>query len=183
MANEIKFYGINETLFFLKNYEKELYKQITSDLEGAAKPLADLVGSRFPDMPLLNWHSSGGRVGKKRFPPYISAKARSGVKAKSGGTTRRNAQGNRAILRIEQTDAGGQVFDSAGKGTYESTRSTLIQNLDKHTTVKSIRGKNRSRVMFGAVNANKNLVEKAVEKVVETVDKQTTQRINSQGTR
>jgi len=178
MANEIKFYGINETLFYLKNYEKELYQQFKTDLADAAKPLTTLVGSRFPAKSLQNWHSSGGRVGVKRLPPYNGTKAQNQVKAITGGMTKRNAQGGRAILRIQQRDAGGQVYDSAGVGTYESKNSTLIQNLDKHTKVKSVRGKTRSRIMFGAVNANKPMIEEAVIKVVQKVDEQTTKRIN-----
>jgi len=178
MANEIKFYGINETLFYLKNYEKELYQQFKSDLADAAKPLTTLVGSRFPSTALQNWHSSGGRVGVKRLPPYNGGKAQTKVKGIAGGATSKNAQGGRAILRIQQMDAGGQVYDSAGVGSYESRKSTLIQNLDKHTKVKSVRGKTRSRIMFGAVNANKNLIEEAVLKVVKSVDDQTTKRIN-----
>jgi len=183
MANEIKFYGINETLFYLKNYEKELFNEFKKSLGDAAKPLADLVGSRFPSSPPLeNWHSSGGRVGVKRLPPYNSS-ATTKVKAISGGTTRRNASGGRGILRIQQMDAGGQVYDSAGSGSYESSGSTFIKNLDKHTKVKSKRGATRSRIMFGAVKNNQAMVEEAVLKVVKEVDDYTTKRINAQGTR
>lgn len=178
MASEIKFYGINETLFYLKNYEKELFNEFKKKLGDAAKPLADLVGSRFPsESPLQNWHTSGERVGIKRLPPY-NATARTKVKAISGGTTRRNATGGRGILRIQQMDAGGQVYDSAGSGSYESNRSTFINNLDKHAKVKSRRGATRSRIMFGAVKNNEAMVEEAVLKVVKEVDVLTTKRIN-----
>ena len=180
MAEQIKFYGINETLFYLKNYEKELFEQFKTKLEKAAKPLADLVGSRFPTAPpLQNWHSSGGRVGVKRMPAYkASAKT---VQAKSGGFVRKTAKGGQGILRIQQMDAGGQVYDSAGIGTYESKNSTFINNLDKHTKVKSKRGTTRSRILYGAVKANQSMVEEAVLEVVKEVDGYTTKRINAQG--
>lgn len=180
MAEQIKFYGINETLFYLKNYEKELFDQFKTKLEKAAKPLADLVGSRFPTAPpLQNWHSSGGRVGVKRMPAYkASAKT---VQAKSGGFVRKTAKGGQGILRIQQMDAGGQVYDSAGIGTYESKSSTFINNLDKHTKVKSKRGTTRSRILYGAVKANQSMVEEAVLEVVKEVDGYTTKRINAQG--
>lgn len=183
MANEIKFYGINETLFYLKNYEKELFNEFKTKLADAAKPLADLVGSRFPSSPPLeHWHSSGGRVGVKRMPPYNSS-ATTKVKAISGGTTRRNATGGRGILRIQQMDAGGQVYDSAGIGTYESKNSTFINNLDKHLKTKSKRGTTRSRILYGAVKSNQAMVEEAVLKVVKEVDGYTTRRINESNTR
>lgn len=178
MASEIKFYGVNETLFYLKNYEKQLFDEFKKKLGDAAKPLADLVGSRFPsESPLKNWHTSGERVGIKRMPPY-NATARTKVKAISGGSTIRNARGGRGILRIQQNDPGGQVYDSAGIGTYESNRSTFINNLDKHARVKSQRGTIRSRIIFGAVKNNQAMVEEAVLKVVKEVDALTTKRIN-----
>jgi hypothetical protein len=177
MASEIKFYGVNETLFYLKNYEKELFDQFKKKLADAAQPLADLVGSRFPSSPpLQNWHSSGGRVGVKRLPAYRASTKT--VQAKSGGFVRKTAKGGYGILRIQQMDGGGQVYDSAGIGTYESKGSTLINNLDKHTKVKSKRGTTRSRIMYGAVKNNQAMVEEAVLKVVKEVDGYTTKRIN-----
>jgi hypothetical protein len=177
MASEIKFYGVNETLFYLKNYEKELFDQFKKKLADAAQPLADLVGSRFPSSPpLQNWHSSGGRVGVKRLPAYKPSTKT--VQAKSGGFVRKTAKGGYGILRIQQMDGGGQVYDSAGIGTYESKGSTLINNLDKHTKVKSKRGTTRSRIMYGAVKNNQAMVEEAVLKVVKEVDGYTTKRIN-----
>jgi len=182
MESEIKFYGINETLFYLKNYEKELFDEFKKKLADAAQPLADLVGSRFPTKsPLENWHSSGGRVGVKRLPAYRASTKT--VQAKSGGFVRKTAKGGQGILRIQQMDGGGQVYDSAGIGTYESKSSTLIDNLDKHLKTKSKRGTTRSRILYGAVKANQHLVEEAIIKVVKEVDGYTTKRINAQGTR
>lgn len=182
MANEIKFYGINETLFYLKNYEKELFDEFKKKLADAAQPLADLVGSRFPSSPPLeNWHSSGGRVGVKRMPAYKATTKT--VQAKSGGFVRKTAKGGYGILRIQQMDGGGQVYDSAGVGTYESKGSTFINNLDKHLKVKSKRGQTRSRILYGAVKNNQHMIEEAVLKVVKEVDAYTTKRINAQDTR
>lgn len=182
MQSEIKFYGINETLFYLKNYEKELFNEFKTKLADAAKPLADLVGSRFPSSPPLeNWHSSGGRVGVKRMPAYRASSKT--VQAKSGGFVRKTAKGGYGILRIQQMDGGGQVYDSAGIGTYESKNSTFINNLDKHLKTKSKRGTTRSRILYGAVKSNQAMVEEAVLKVVKEVDGYTTRRINESNTR
>ena len=181
MQSEIQFSGINETLFYLKNYEKELFNEFKKKLGDAAKPLADLVGSQFPtSTPLKNWHTTGGRKGKSRLPPYNANAARTRVKAISGGTTRRNASGGRGILRIQQNDAGGQVYDSAGRGTYESPNSTFITNLDGKFIP---RVETRSRVMFKAVKDNQNMVEAAVIEIVKEVDELTTRRINEKNTR
>jgi hypothetical protein len=44
MATDLQFYGINETLRYLKEYEKDLYKTLRKDLVAKAQPLAQLVG-------------------------------------------------------------------------------------------------------------------------------------------
>ncbi len=183
MQSEIKFYGINETLFYLKNYEKELFAEFKQKLQDKAEPLTTLVAGRFPKAPpLSNWHSSGGRVGVKRMPAYRPSKT--SVKAMSGGFQRKTAKGEYAILRIQQNDAGAQVYDSAGRGTYESKGSTFIDNLDRKEYGKTIdRNKTRSRIMYKTVKDNQHMIEEAVLKVVKEVDGYTTRRINEGNTR
>ena len=173
----IKFSGINETLFYLKNYEKDLYATLRTDMIDAAKPLAVVVGAAFPAAPLSNWHTSGGRVGVKRLPSYNASAAHTKIKAVTGGTSKKTAQGGVAILRLQQMDGGAAIYDAAGKGNYESKGSTFINNLDSKTTKKSTRGKSRSRVMFVATRENLPMVEASVAKIVRKVDEQTTKRI------
>ena len=177
MATDLQFYGINETLRYLKEYEKDLYKTLRKDLVAKAQPLAQLVGSRFPDQPLSNWLRTGERRGKARMPPYMVGKAKAGVKPISGtGSSRGKGQ---VILRIEQKNAGAQVYDSAGRGNYETSGSTFIKNLDTKSVIKSKRGKNRSRIMFGAVKGNQKMIEEDVISVIKKVDAFTTKAINA----
>jgi len=179
MADEIKFYGISETLFYLKEYEKDLYTALRKDLVEKATPLAQLVGSKFPDEPLRNWHSSGDRIGKARLPPYMGAKAQSSVKPKAGtGSVRGGTRGS-VILRIQQMDGGGQIYDSAGRGNYETSGSTFIDNLDRKSTSKSNRGRTRSRILFGAVKGNQAMIEQDVLEVVTKINNYTTKAINA----
>lgn len=177
MALEAKFYGINETLRYLKEYENDLYKTLRKDLVTKAQPLAQLVGSRFPTVPLSNWHSSGDRKGVARMPPYMVGKAKAGVKPIAGtGSSRGKGQ---VILRIQQKDAGAQVYDSAGRGNYETSGSTFINNLDTKSPTKSKRGTPRSRIMFGAVKGNQKMIEADVLEVIKQVDAHTTKAINA----
>ena len=177
MATDLQFYGINETLRYLKEYEKDLYKTLRKDLVAKAQPLAQLVGSRFPDQPLSNWLRTGERRGKARMPPYMVGKAKAGVKPISGtGSSRGKGQ---VILRIEQKNAGAQVYDSVGRGNYETSGSTFIKNLDTKSVIKSKRGKNRSRIMFGAVKGNQKMIEEDVISVIKKVDAFTTKAINA----
>lgn len=177
MQIEIQFYGINQTLRYLKEYENDLYKTLRKDLVTKAQPLTQLVGSRFPDKPLSNWHSSGGRKGKVDMPPYMVGKAKAGVKPIAGtGSSRGKGQ---VILRLQQKDAGAQVFDAAGRGNYESSGSTFINNLDSKSASKSRRGSPRSRIMFGAVKGNQKMIEQDVIQVIKIVDAYTTKAIMS----
>jgi hypothetical protein len=48
MATDLQFYGINETLRYLKDM-KRFVQGLRKDLKTKGKPLAQLVGSRFPD--------------------------------------------------------------------------------------------------------------------------------------
>ena len=198
MAEQIKFYGINETLFYLKNYEKELFNEFKKKLADAAQPLVEAVNKDFPQSPFRNksnWHTSGGRRGDSRFPAF----GQSRIKAVPVGMQRKNARGQMGILRIQQMDGGNQIFDTAGsrmknigyrnrkgepKGERIPNKSLqFIMNLDKHTKVKSQGNGFRSRRLFTSVKKNESMVENAIIQVVKEVDGYTTKRINAQGTR
>jgi len=180
MADEIKFYGISETLFYLKEYEKDLYTALRKDLVEKATPLAQLVGSRFPDEPLRNWHTSGGRIGKSRMPAYMGAKAQSSVKPKAGSGSARGGTRGSVILRIQQMDGGGQVYDSAGsKGGTGIQGTRFIHNLDTKFGGRSVSGKTRSRVLFGAVKGNQQMIEQDILEVVTKINNYTTKAINA----
>jgi len=186
MALEAKFYGISETLYYLKNYEADLYKALRKDLVTKAKPLADLVGSHFPDEPLLNWHSSGGRLqSKSRLPPYNGAVAQSSVKPKAGSGSIRGGTRASVILRIQQNDAGGSVYDIAGsvtagaRGAGATAGQKFISNLDKNKKIQSKGKGGRSRILFGAIKANESMIEADILEVIKTVDAYTTKAIMS----
>ena len=181
MADEIKFYGISETLFYLKEYEKDLYTALRKDLVDKATPLAQLVGSRFPKEALSQWHTSGGRLKtKSRLPPYMGAIAQSKVQAKAGTGSARGGTRASVILRIQQMDGGGQVFDSAGsKGGTGILGTRFIHNLDTKFGGRSVSGKTRSRILFGAVKGNQAMIEQDVLEVVTKINGYTTKAINA----
>jgi hypothetical protein len=158
----IEVHGLNETLGALRKVEPVLYKKIRNDLVGGAKDLTTAVGKDFPNKPLEHWHSSGERRGKARMPPYSPNGAQRGVKAKV--LTSRKKSG---ILRIEQSNAGGQVYDAAGG----DTAGRFVKNLDKHLSTKSKPPRNRSRVMYGSVAGNLHLVEDRIRAVIKDTEK------------
>lgn len=158
----IEVYGLRETLNELRKVEPTLYKNIRQDLLQSASPLTQAVGAEFPTKPLRNWHESGGRRGDARMPPYSGARAAKGVKAKAITSGRRNG-----ILRIEQTNAGGQVYDAAGG----KSAGRFVMNLDKRLQTKSRPPRARSRVLYGGVARHMNIVEAQIQKVINSTER------------
>lgn len=164
-------YGMNETLRALRLFDKTMYDHIRKNIVDASTPLAKAVGDRFPDeKPLTGWHTSG-RKGASRMPGYSAGSARKGVKAVAGTGLARGK--GRTILRIQQQNAGGMVFDSAGS----VSNSQFVMNLDKHRRTKSRQNGWRSRILYPATAKNFVLIESALRKVLGTLDKQTEQRL------
>lgn len=177
----VKVYGLKETIRHLQRYDKEMYEQIKVKFVTSAQPLATKIGQAFPEKPLKNWHTKGGRKGKSRMPPYEADGARRGVKpvlALSGRRSKAMSERQEVgILRIQQMNAGGQVFDTAGS----KKSSRFVRNLDKHYQRKSVQGKYRSRLLYGLVNANLHEIEADVAEAVGVTDKLISAQIASEG--
>lgn len=163
--------GINETIRHLRKYEHDLFLALRKEMVLEAQPIVAHVASAFPSVPLSNWHTSGGRVGKARLPAYGS----NNLKAKPGtGATRGRGQ---QVLRIDQMNAGRAAFDSAGS----RSTSRFVSNLDKHSNTTSRIGKTRSRVMFRATKTNEPIIDMAVRRIVARLDIETTKRMMAGG--
>ena len=182
MGIKVDVYGVRETLAELRKYEKQTYTRISDDLKSSAEPAARAVGSEFPDEPLANWHTTGGRKGNSRFPPYNGASAKKKVKVV---ISTRQPRGNNqhGLIRLQQSDAGGQIYDSAGsatkgaRGSSASAGQKFIANLDKRTKQSAGQGF-RSRVMYPETKKNLPLIEKAVEISIRKIDGEVQKRLN-----
>jgi hypothetical protein len=183
MGINVDVYGVRETLAELRKYEKQAYKTITDDLKLSAKPAADAVGREFPSEPLLNWHTSGGRKGKARLPQYNGATAKNKVRV-AVSTKKPTGIGEHGLIRLQQSDAGGQVYDTAGsnigaaRGSGASAGQKFVANIDKHLKVKTKQGRYRSRVMYPATEKHLPLIEKAVEVSIRKIDGEVQKRLN-----
>lgn len=148
----------------LRFYDKDLYKEITKTLEGSAQPIATAVGNAFPGKPPLNnWHQTNKRVGEARLPGYNAANVRRGVKpVVPRPKSYKGGFGAVPILRLEQKNGAGAIFDTAGSASANAKGERFIKNLDKHTRVKSKGDGFRSRIMYPYTKRNMPLVEKSV---------------------
>jgi hypothetical protein len=183
MGIKVDVYGVRETLAELRKYERVTFNRISSDLKTSAKPAATAVGRAFPDEPLLNWHTSGGRLSSKsRLPAYNGSSAKSKVRV-AISTKKPTGIGQHGLIRLQQMDAGGQVYDSAGsatkaaRGASASAGQKFISNLDKRS-LKSTGQKYRSRIMYPFTEKNLPLIEKAIEISIRKVDGEVQKRLN-----
>jgi hypothetical protein len=180
---KVDVYGVRATLAELRKYEYQTFKRIKADLIQSAQPAADAVGREFPDEPLMNWHTSGGREGAARLPPYLGSNAKKGVTVVVN-TKKPRGTNQYGLIRLQQKDAGGQVYDTAGsatkagRGAQAAAGQKFVANLDKHKPTKSRRGKFRSRVMYPETKKNLPLIEKAIEVSIRKIDGEVQKRLN-----
>lgn len=178
----VEVYGVREAIEYLRNFENDAYKRIIRDLKVTAKPVADKVGRDFPEEPLSQWHTTGGRLkSKSRLPEYNSARVRSSVKP--AVSTRKPRNGNQVgILRIQQMDGGGQVYDSAGSvtaGSPSTMGGRFVGNLDKGKTTQSVGGGNtRSRVMYPSTKKYLPEIIDAVQQIIDDFEGEVQKNIN-----
>ena len=184
MGIKVDVYGVRETLAELRKYERETFNRISSDLKTSAQPAAAAVGRAFPDEPLMNWHTSGGRLkSKSNLPPYKGASAKRKVKV-AVSTKRPRGMNQHGLIRLQQMDAGGQVYDSAGsvtkakRGASASAGQKFIANLDKRSVIQSSGEQYRSRIMYPFTKKNLPLIEKAVEVSIRKIDGEVQKRLN-----
>jgi len=176
-VTDMRVYGVKETLNELRKFDRELFNDLRQQLKTTATPLAKAVGADFPDSPLSNWNGAGRTV--NGFPRYSGSKAKKGVRVAPVRTSRRNP----AILRIEQKDAAGAVFDGAGSKVPTPAGVVFARNLDSKTPSKSAKGRTRSRVMFPSTKDNLPKIERSVSDALALIEQQTQRRINDAGTR
>lgn len=179
----IEVYGVAEAIRELKDLDKKAYNRIVRDLKTSAQPLARAVGQEFPEEPLMNWHTSGERLKTaSRFPPYNGAAVRSSVKV-AFNTRLRKRSDTVGIVRIQQMDGAGMIYDSAGKQSrlskqFPEAGRQFIHNLDKHLTTKSVEGQTRSRIMYPATKKHLKLLYPAIQESLDRTCKVIEQNIN-----
>lgn len=178
MATKVQVVGVGKALNELYKYERTVYKEIQGRMSVQANPIAAKVGVEYPQYALTRWKATPPATRRKEgkpFPQYNGTAIRTGVRPKV--QARRPRAGVYNILRLQQMQAGGATFDSAG-----SRKSNIfIKNLDTYSPVRgrSVVGMIRSRVLFKAVDKNKKMVEVVVRNAVAITDSIVQKSINS----
>ncbi len=169
----IEVYGVAQAVRELRKLEPTLYRQLVKDLKSSAKPLAEAVANEFPDEPLVNWEGDGSR-GANDFPSYNTSAVRARVRP-AVMTSKPKAPSQYGILRIEQMDAAGAIYDSAGSKTAagrDTDGGRFIMNLDKRLKTKSSKGNTRSRVLYPKTQKYLPLVFPAIQRTITATEKE-----------
>lgn len=159
--------GVKAVLQELYYLDRTLHRQITATLRTEAKPLVDQAAQAFPDEPLSRWTlSEGAKRSAGGFPAYNPGAARRGVRSKVGGR-RNQATGEWPILRLQQTDAGGAVYDMSGRAT--NGKNSFVPNLE------GMNG-NASRVMWPVVEKGLPLISRLLQAAIDQASAEVTRR-------
>lgn len=154
MSNELgrlEVTGVRETIAILRQVDSELRKETVKAMRTAAQPLQATARALTPaTAPLSRMAKPGGTV------QAYTRKAVSNITIRYGGKFSRSSQ-TWPLLRLQQKDPAGSVFDMAGR---RNPSSTLAQNLTS-------RYGTPSRAMWRAADQNLTAVQEGVKRAVE----------------
>lgn len=110
MPIEVK--GLLDLRKNLNKFAPDLAKQMNKEIKEAAKPVVNQARGFLPaSVPgLSNWSKSKNGS----FPTYDGGSAKRGIKFLTS-PTKRNRRGFVSLYRFQQNDAGGQIFELAGR--------------------------------------------------------------------
>ena len=167
MARAREVEGLQKTLRLLREFDKDLVKDLKKDLTKKAQPIFSDARSRIPDRALSGW-SNKGRLG------YSPARARSGMKVSVRASKRvRGMKGSMASISLSQGNAAGAIFDQAGqRGNYTppvQRGAAFVSGLNKHG--------NAQRVLWPAAVGKLPDIRRAFIMSIEFQESKTNQKL------
>ena len=164
-AQEVK--GMQKSLRVLREFDKNLIKDLKKDLTKKAQPIFDEARSKVPDVALSGW-SKNGRLG------YSAARVKSGLRVSVRASRRvRGMQGSMASISLYQGNAAGAIFDQAGqRGNYTppvQRGAAFVSGLNKHG--------NAQRVLWPAAVGKLPDIRRAFIMSIEFQESKTNQKL------
>jgi hypothetical protein len=138
----------------LRKYDKDLAKELNQEMAGYLKPVVRQARSYLPaQAPLSSWGkevSSADTINYRPFPRYNGLKARRGV----GYTTvpsKPNKKGFIYLAQIFNSEAGGAIYETAGRKNPNGRRPVMSTYLREYGTTFAMEGNKRGK---GSYNSN-----------------------------
>lgn len=153
---DVSVYGVRETLAELRELDKEIFFAAVREIKSAAKPMQAAMQANLPSEPPLS--------GMARGRTAYTRKSRK-VDIKYGGRKDRTKE-EWPLLKLQLRDAGGAIYDMAGKNTTTQFTAAL-----------SARGGGPSRAMWRVEGEVKRRTVEAVKDAIARASKQVNQEL------
>lgn len=167
--------GVKETLKALEQFDKQAVKDFTkvinSELRGAKK---DAQGFVKAEPPLSGWNTQPARNPRTRggagWPSWDQSIIKSGITStRAEGKVRRDYTTSAGALK--NRSAAGVIFELSGRSNKTSGKNRFISNLEN-------KDGNASRLVWQAVDKNKNRIINNVSKALDVAKAKLQQNLN-----
>ena len=154
MSSTVELKGGRALLLALKKYDKDLAKELNKEMASYLQPVTRKARSYLPTQsPLSSWGkpvSSSETINYRPFPRYDGLKARRGV-AYTTTPSKPNNKGFIYFAQIFNSEAGGAIYETAGRKNPNGRRPVMSTNLKEYGTVFAMEGNKRGK---GSYNSN-----------------------------
>jgi hypothetical protein len=154
---DVSIYGVRETLADLRELDKKLFFAAVREIKQAARPMQSAMQANLPSEPPLS--------GMARGRTAYTRKSRK-VDVKYGGRKDRTKE-EWPLLKLQLADAGGAIYDMAGKNTTTQFTAALSARANAGP----------SRAMWRVEDTVKRETEEAVKAAVARASKQVNQEL------
>lgn len=155
MSSTVELKGGKALRLALKKYDKDLAKELNKEMASYLQPVTKKARSYLPSQaPLSSWGkpvSSSETINYRPFPRYNGLKARRGV----GYTTtpsKPNRKGFIYFAQIFNSEAGGAIYETAGRKNPDGRRPVMSTNLKGLGTTFAMEGNKRSADSYNSNN-------------------------------
>jgi hypothetical protein len=155
LSSTVEVKGGRELRRALKKYTPDLAKEVNQEMASYLKPVVRQAKSYLPaQAPLSNWGketASAETINYRPFPRYNGLKARRGV----GYTTvpsKPNKKGFSYLAQIFNSEAGGAIYETAGRKNPNGRRPVMSTYLKEYGTTFAMEGNKRGKKSYNSNN-------------------------------
>ncbi len=173
--------GVNESMRVLKEFDREYYEAVRSELADVLQPVVQDARGMYPDQPLSNWGPwrASGLNPTRTGARGTQASVRSRVRADVSRRSRRFEGGGRVtnIAGVTQWSPAGVIMETAGMETDSVFARNLSGALGSYAAPDPLGG----RILPRAVRRNLKAVQAELGRVIDAAVKRAQQKLDAAG--
>lgn len=186
--NNAVIYDVDRMMKTLGKIDPALRRATVAKMKLAAKPMVAEAKSLVPEDSGLNWYNwrteqkEVGKPGTGRVVgPYDAKKIRKGIKVTYKGPSKRDRQKEIfPLLKLQNTDAGGAIFDIAGKAN-GSGRNSEGKARGRAMIDKLRKQQRASRIVWRAAEKHLPTVQRGVADAIKDMEEAIQARVDKAG--